>query len=251
MKKLRIKIRTGLQGKALERKSLERKVFLCILLCGAFLFGSAKVRAEPLPDGPAQTESDYLTQFRGELDFTDLDELLETEARKGERAPIRFSELVDLLISDGPEAFDGRLLMEWLSDALFYEIRENRRLLAEVLLLAVAFSVLKNFSGAFRQAYIAEISFFLVYGILAVLLLQSFTNYEAIAEELLGKSVDFMKALVPAFCVSMVFFCRCWYVRSLLPDGIFSHLSDPMAVFKGVDAAHSRLYSACAVPPFF
>ena len=109
MKKLQIKIRTGLQGKALERKSLERKVFLCILLCGAFLFGSAKVRAEPLPDGQAQTESDYLTRFRGELDFTDLDELLETETPQGERAPIRFSDLVDLLISDGLEALDGRL----------------------------------------------------------------------------------------------------------------------------------------------
>ena len=205
MKKLQRKMRTGLQRKDLERKVLERKVFLCILLCGAFLFCPARVQAEAMPDGQAKEESDYVTQFRGELDFTDLDELLETETPQGERAPIRFSDLVDLLISDGLEALDGRLLMEWLSDALFYEIRENRRLLAEVLLLAVAFSVLKNFSGAFRQAYIAEISFFLVYGILAVLLLQSFTNYEAIAEELLGKSVDFMKALVPAFCVSMVF----------------------------------------------
>ena len=229
----------------MERKSFERKVFLCILECGAFLFGSAKVRAEPLPDGQAQMESDYLTQFRGELDFTDLDELLETEARKGERAPIRFSELVDLLISDGPEAFDGRLLMEWLSDALFYEIRNNRRLLAEVLL--VTFSVLKNFSGAFRQAYIAEISFFLVYGILAVLLLQSFTNYEAIAEELLEERRFYEGARTCLMCQYGVF-CRCWYVRCFLPDGIFSHLSCIQWLFLKVlmPLIHARFCLCCS-----
>ena len=75
----------------------------------------------------------------------------------------------------------------------------------EVVFLAVGFAVLRNFSGAFRSAYISEICFLLVYCILAVMLLESFSMYGTIVEETLGSGVNFMKALVPTFCISMVF----------------------------------------------
>lgn len=149
--------------------------------------------------------AEYLDIFREELDFSELDDILETELFAGEREPIRFSDIVDGLLSDGVSDFDYDMLEVWVRDALLYELDENRKILVEVVLLAVAFSILKNFSRAFKQAYISEISFLMVYGTLAVLLMQSFAVYEDIAGEALQKSVDFMKALVPTFCVSMVF----------------------------------------------
>lgn len=148
---------------------------------------------------------DYLESWREELDFTELDELLETELFPNVREPIRFSAVVDALLTNGLKGFDYTMVTDWVGDVLFYELDANREIMLEVIVLAVVFSALKNFSGAFKQAYITEISFFLIYGILAVMLLKSFQNYGDIVGEALNQSVDFMKALVPTFCISMVF----------------------------------------------
>lgn len=152
-----------------------------------------------------ETEQDYLKHFMGELDFADLDELLETELFPEREKKMRFSDIVEELLLQGADKFDYTIIRDWVRDALFYEVNANRKLLVEAVLLAVGFSMLKNFSGTLNQAYISDICFLLVYGILAVLFLQSFAVYEDIASKALSHSVDFMKALVPTFCISMVF----------------------------------------------
>lgn len=153
----------------------------------------------------AGEEREYLDIWMEEIDFTDLDVMLEEELFPEAEEKVHFSELVEELLTEGIADFDGSLITAWCKDAFFYETDTNRKLLAEVVLLAIGFSVLKHFSAAFEQAYISEICFLLVYAILAVLLLQSFEVYSEIAEEVLNRSVDFMKALVPTFCISMMF----------------------------------------------
>lgn len=180
------------------REMQRRIIFLGVILL--FLFPHKIAAAEV-----EEAEKEYLESWRGELDFSDLDKMLETELVQSDREPIRFSTVVDALLTDGFAEFDYTMVIAWLKDALVYELDENRRILIEAVVLVVAFSAIKNFSGAFKQAYIAEISFFLIYSILAVLLLQSFQNYEDIAGDALNQSVDFMKALVPTFCISMIF----------------------------------------------
>lgn len=180
------------------REMRRRVMFFAVMLL--LLFPSRTVAEETGTMG-----EDYLESWRAKLDFSEVDELLEKEMFQNEREPIRFSTVVDALLTDGLKEFDYGVVVDWIKDALFYELDANHRILVEVVLLVVAFSVLKNFSDAFKQAYIAEISFFLIYSILAVLLLESFKNYGDIAGGALNQSVDFMKALVPTFCISMVF----------------------------------------------
>lgn len=152
-----------------------------------------------------EAEESYLDVWMGELDFGEVDELVETELFPEQREPIRFSGLVEEMLTEGLANFDYTRILEWARDALLYEAQVNQKLLIQVVLLAVGFSVIKNFSGAFREAYISDICFLFVYGVLAVLLLQSFQTYGEIAETVLQQNVDFMKALVPTFCISMVF----------------------------------------------
>lgn len=171
----------------------------------AFAFGMVWLMLSPVFAEAGQGEESYLDTWMNQLDFADLDDLLETEIFPKQQEKIGFSDVVKTFLTDGITDFDFSMVLAWLKDALFYELNTNRRILLEVILLAVGFSAVKNFSGAFRQAYVSEICFFLVYGILAVLLLESFTMYSSIVTEALNRSVDFMKALVPVFCVSMVF----------------------------------------------
>lgn len=150
-------------------------------------------------------EEGYLDAWMEEMDFTDLDALLEEELFPEQREDLKFSTLVQELLADGVTNFDYSKIVSWIKDALFYEIETNRKILVEVVLLAVGFSILKHFSEAFKQAYISDICFLLVYSIVAALLLESFEIYSGIADEVLSQSVNFMKSLVPTFCISMVF----------------------------------------------
>lgn len=183
-----------------------KKIVKYMLLRGtALLLFFMLVPTRVLAQQEGDEGEDYLKEWREQLDFSELDELLAEDIFSEQKEAIKFSTVVDELLADGFTDFDYSQLTSWLKDALFYEMDVNRKILLEVVMLAAVFSILKNFSGAFKQAYISEVSFFLIYGIIAVLLLQSFAVYAGVVEDTLDRSVDFMKALVPTFCISMVF----------------------------------------------
>lgn len=144
-----------------------------------------------------EQEKDYLDEMMGEMDFSELDALM------GEKTT--FSDVVEELLNEGILGFDYAKLLAWAKDALCFEVKVNQRLLVEVVLLAIGFSILRNFSNAFRTAYVSQLCFLLVYFVLAVLLLQSFLAFRDIVSDTLNDSVDFMRALVPVYGIAMVF----------------------------------------------
>lgn len=184
----------------------KRKWMIAAFLSLLFLWVPAPVFAletEGLGQGSGE-ESVFLEEMMGNLDFAELDGFLEKE-EFGMVEHISFSELVGQMLEQGFSEFDYGRIIDWLKDALFGEVDRNRRLLIEVVLLAVGFSILKNFSGAFGSSYISDLCFLLVYCVLAVMLLQSFLSFREIVEGALTDSVEFMKMAVPTFCIAMVF----------------------------------------------
>lgn len=160
----------------------------------------------PIQTQASEADTSCLDGLMDTVDFSGVDQLLKEDAFDfGQETKISFTDLVAELIENGIQGFDFSLIVQWVKDGLFLEIKTSRKLLVEVVLLAVGFSILRNFSGAFRSAYISDLCFILVYCVLAVMLLQSFTAFWEIAEETLQRSVDFMKMLIPTFCITMVF----------------------------------------------
>lgn len=160
----------------------------------------------PIQTQASEADTSCLDGLMDTVDFSGVDQLLEEDAFDfGQETKISFTDLVAELLENGIRGFDFSLIVQWIKDGLFLEIKTSRKLLVEVVLLAVGFSILRNFSGAFRSAYISDLCFILVYCVLAVMLLQSFTAFWKIAEETLQRSVDFMKMLIPTFCITMVF----------------------------------------------
>ncbi len=147
---------------------------------------------------------DFLGELMESLDFSELDAFLEEE-HIGWEEKLTFSDLAGQMLEQGIAEFDYSQILRWGRDALFYEVDQNRRLLVEVVLLAAAFSILKNFAGAFASSYISDLCFLLVYCVLAVMLMRSFLPLQEIAVSALTDSVEFMKILIPTFCVTMVF----------------------------------------------
>lgn len=177
-------------------------VFLLVLLLWA---GAPMCVNASTENSETKDANDYLELWLEKLDFDDLDELVEQEVFADQREKIKFSDIVEALLTEGIQGVDGELLKNWISDAFIYELAENRQVLAQVVLLAVVFSVLHNFTGTFQSGYIANLLFLMVYCVMAVLLLATFSDFGDLVEDALSQSVDFMKMLVPTFCFSMIF----------------------------------------------
>ena len=106
---------------------------------------------------------DYLGNMTEELDFSKLDHFMRQDA---EDSGITFSELVkELLYQEKPGALYQQI-GPWLMGQLCESVCENRKILVEVVLLAVCFSVLKNFAGAFASSYVSDLWFILVFCVL-------------------------------------------------------------------------------------
>ncbi len=141
-----------------------------------------------------ETIDDYLE----ELDFSEVDAML-----KEKGSGIEFGELVRQLI-DGEEIDKGELVKKIL-DVVFQEVLAFRFELIQIILLCIVFAILYNFTNIFENPAVTEISFYMVYMLLLVLLLKSFFILKDIVLVVLDDMLVFLKLLIPTFSLSMAF----------------------------------------------
>ena len=175
-------------------------ILFCLVLCI-----SEPVFAGEHTAGQKEVEENtILEELLGQIDFEEVDTFLEQEevlALEEES----FSDLVFRMIQRDGIVFHPELVLEKGKDILYQEIGSNKKILIEVVLLALVFSVLRNFAGAFGSSYVSELCFVLVYCVLAILLTQSFLTCSEIVGETLKQSISFMKVMIPTYCIAMVF----------------------------------------------
>ena len=135
-----------------------------------------------------------------EVDFSEIDDFL---AENSATEDFSFKQLVQQLISG--EEIDKGWLFGRIKDALFREVSESRSYMVQMVLLVAAFALLYNFANVFENAAVTDISFYIVYMILLALLIKSFLVMSGILSGALQAVLNFMQALMPAFCMSMVF----------------------------------------------
>lgn len=75
---------------------------------------------------------------------------------------IDFGETVKSVIN-GDMKFSVELLEKLISDQLFYEVRQNKKTIVHILLIAIIAAVFTNFSNVFQNQQIGEISFYVLY----------------------------------------------------------------------------------------
>lgn len=134
-----------------------------------------------------------------EVDFTELDELLDGSAVTG---GLDFKGLVKQLISG--EEIDKQGLFDTIKGVVIKEVSQSKGYMIQIVLLVAAFALLYNFANVFQNAAVTDISFYIVYMILLALLMKSFLLISGILNEALGMTLSFMRALMPAFCLTMV-----------------------------------------------
>ncbi len=162
--------------------------------------GSAQEGWGREPAGGSPSEEEALSGYLEDLDFSGIDAVLGSQDGT---AGMDFRELVETLIQ-GQEIDKGKLLMDILS-MVFEEIGSFRGTIMKIVFLCVVFAILYNFANVFENPAVTEISFYMVYMLLLVLLMHSFFILRDVAVDVLQDMMVFLKVLIPTFAVSMSF----------------------------------------------
>jgi stage III sporulation protein AE len=85
------------------------------------------------------------------------------------------------------------------------ELTSNMQSLLRLLTIAVIAAVFTNFSHTFQNSQVAETGFYVTYLLMFVILATTFISATSIATTTVTKMLDFMKALVPTYCMTVAF----------------------------------------------
>lgn len=174
-------------------------ILAAVMLCAFYITGEVKA-AENEEDAIAPDMEETIDSYLDELDFSDIDKMLNGQESTDE---LDFRELVERML-DGEEIEKG-WLFEKIISAVFSEVREFRGTLIQIIILCIVFAILYNFANVFENPAVTEISFYMVYILLLVLLMKSFFVLRDVSALAISRVIMFLKVMIPTFTASMVF----------------------------------------------
>lgn len=140
--------------------------------------------------------------LNGDIDYDDIQQVIDNILEQEEA--INFGEYVGKLIS-GEEAFSisgiGNKVVQSVSD----EIKSHVTTFGRLISIALIAAIFTNLSMTFKYHQVSETGYYVTYLLLFGLLVSSFISASIIASTVIGRILDFMKALVPAYFMSVAF----------------------------------------------
>lgn len=167
-------------------------ITLLILVWGCF---GETVQAE-------ETDMDELRQdLLRELDFDDVDTILRSQDLTKK---VSFDSIVEQLL-DTDQQIEKRDLVEEITHLVISDVAQWKSIFVQILLLTIAFSFFHHFMHVFENSQVSKMGFLMYFLVLIVMLMKSYSVMYQITESVLHQIIDLMQALIPAFCMTMVF----------------------------------------------
>lgn len=171
-------------------KRRRRKICFGILTFLLILLLDAAVKASSAKE---------MEDLMGEMDFSEIGSFLESQ----EDAPVSFEEVVQAVLSGDEVPYAS--LGDYIKDLLLSGFAKNQQLVLRLLVISLAFSILKNYARHVSGSYISEIAFFLCYCFMMALLLQSFSEMNKTVISATENLTGFMKVWIPVYCTAISF----------------------------------------------
>lgn len=171
----------------IQKKQLCKTILVLVLFC---------ITAIPVYAAEAGQSS-----MGEQPDFQEIEQVL-TEIQ-GTRK-LNFGQVFQDVLT-GKEPLNVNLIIDECLKILTSEIVENRFSIISIILLSVLSAVLSNITAVFRSRQIAQIGFYMMALLIAVLLLQTMRTTVEIASETVGNLVLFMEVLLPAYFMGVAF----------------------------------------------
>lgn len=103
----------------------------------------------------------------------------------------------------GEEVLSGEFLEELIRGVFFSQLSRERALFLQILLLLIVAALFSNLSRVFEQGQIGETSFYVVYLLLFILLVQAFETLSVQLSGTLTAVNAFMRGLAPAYFLAV------------------------------------------------
>jgi len=155
-------------------------------------------------DNAGISEGDIETLTEGllsELNLNDVDDVL---AENEDTEDLSFSGLVSELLDDDRKLTKTTLLTQ-LASLVFGELAECKSTFIQILLLTAAFAFFNSFIRVFENSQISRTGFYMCFLVLMALLMKSYLLISDLFLRVMDQTVEVMRAMIPAFCMTMVF----------------------------------------------
>ncbi len=179
-----------------QRKIYQRnrgcfKLFVFLLLLLTATFGAGD-----------QAKAASVSEQEMAIDYSDLQEVIKDVLGKGNE--FDFQEYIGKLMT-GEEPFSLSAIAGKLVEAVKGEINANLTTFGSLITIALLAALFTNLSIAFRNSQVSETGYYVTYLLLFGLLIGSFITASRVASTALGNLLDFMRALAPAYFLSIAF----------------------------------------------
>ncbi|MDO4321758.1 MAG: stage III sporulation protein AE [Lachnospiraceae bacterium] len=137
-------------------------------------------------------------------DFLNLDEIdKEFPELLSGSGDFSFSDTFRKLVK-GEMPVDIQRIPSFLSDMFLSELKQQKQMALQILIIVLASAVFSNFIKVFDSSQIADISFYMMYLLISGLLIKSFMTMNQIVVYTCNSVNLFMKILLPAYLVTVV-----------------------------------------------
>lgn len=141
-------------------------------------------------------------EFQKDIDYVEIQKVIDDIMDREDN--IDFGAYVGKLMS-GEETFSLENIGNQLIQSIKGEITANLGTFARLISIALIAAIFTNLSMALKNNQVSETGYYVTYLLLFSLLISSFIAASTIAASAVGKILDFMKALVPAYFMSVGF----------------------------------------------
>lgn len=146
-----------------------------------------------------QTEAGTVSDILEELDLSQVQRML--DQMLGEES-FSMKDMLDGLIK-GEKVLSEDTVQEMLRSFLFSGLKKEKNLLIKILLLILLSAVLANFADVFESGQIGDICFYIVYLLLFILLMDSFSSITRSVQQTITWMAEFMRGLAPAYFLTI------------------------------------------------
>ena len=144
-------------------------------------------------------ENDYLQKLMELLQLDSVDSYLDEHMAKD----VSFHELVTRTVENGGDIFSIKDIGSHIFALFFGELSSGKTLLLQMVLLACLFAFFQRLLIK-PDTYVSQMSFFIVYGAVILLMMESFLLVSKVVESGITDITGFLQVLVPAYATTLM-----------------------------------------------
>lgn len=179
--------------RSLSSKTLASMILL-FFCCTAVSFAAPQGEAPPAKETAEQLMKRQLEQLHPDQVSQYWERLMKEYGGffPGNQTPT----LLELMMPGG-EKFEVSTVLKGLLKYFLHEVLYNGKLLATIVLLTVFSMILETIQSAFERNMVSKIAYAIIYMVLLIIAVNSFTVAIGYAKSAIASMIDFMMAMVP------------------------------------------------------